>query len=217
MRRRGLVGPLALAVIAALAPSAGAGHPVKSSCQRLKADDDLAPDKRVKLVERRNREHGKTLVGCVLPRGALVEVARSYDGYSHNGFYRLLQVAGRHVLVRHGEFTLDRAYEEVHVFDLEDGRSYRVASFCDEEPCNNDIPKHEIAARAFINDGGQAAAAIRRAHSDRVTIKGFSRHGKPTLLDRGTRDEIPPRSLRLNGHVVRWTHSGEPKRATLSG
>jgi hypothetical protein len=42
-------------------------------------------------------------------------------------------------------------------------------------------------------------------------------YGNKTVLDAGTTSAIPPSSLALDGHVAKWTHSGEQKSATLSG
>jgi hypothetical protein len=48
-------------------------------------------------------------------------------------------------------------------------------------------------------------------------VVGFKSTGAGKVLDSGTAAEIPASSLSLDGHVVRWTHSGVPKSATLSG
>jgi hypothetical protein len=48
-------------------------------------------------------------------------------------------------------------------------------------------------------------------------VIGFASTGESRVLDTGSSGQIPASSLSLEGHVVRWTHSGVDKHATLSG
>src|SRR4051812_25435768 len=95
MRRRGPILALG-AVLLAVLP--GGAQAAQSKCQKLDASHDLAPAKRVKLVERRNDDGGKNLVGCVLPRGKVTTLASSGTQEDSVDSYRLRQVAGHHVL-----------------------------------------------------------------------------------------------------------------------
>lgn len=211
-RRRGPLLALGAVLLVALAPSA---HAAQSKCQKLDATHDLAPAKRVKLVERKNDGGGKDLVGCVLPDGRLTTVASSGDESGEAASYEVRQVAGHHVLVDQ-TFEGDSGHStQTKVTDLKRRRWYSVASFCDEEICNDNIPTDEVAARALINSSGQAAAVVRSASSDLVTVDGFSPRGTKVELDSGTRSEISPSSLKLDGHVASWKHNGVRRSARL--
>jgi hypothetical protein len=217
MRRSGVAGVLAAALLAVPA-SGGATHHVRSPCQRLKGRD-LAPARDVKLVLRHNRR-GSRLKACMLPRGEVVEIERTYvdeEGASSSSF-AVEQVAGRYVLVDARSSDRDGHYSQTYVFDIKRGRIlYNIAARCTSMYCNDNIPKHLRAKRAVINSDGQAAGVVRRDGSSRVTVRGFGSDGESTRLDVGSAGEIPASSLRLDGHEVTWTHSGVQRHATLSG
>jgi hypothetical protein len=189
----------------------------RSECQRLRAKGrDLAGAKRVKLVRRANADGGTDLIGCVLPRGNVTTVASSAKIPGSERRYRKLQVAGHHVLVR-GEVTNQYGHGvSTYVYDLKEATSYNLAETCFDDQGVACEPQTR-APRAFVNGAGQAAAVVRTQGSDEVRVIGFTTTGARRILDAGTAAEIPASSLSLEGHVVRWRHSGAPKSATLSG
>jgi hypothetical protein len=218
MRRRGAITALAAALVA-LASGAHAADQEHTQCQKLSPKHDLAPAKRVKLVEQKRSNGDARLVGCILPAGKLVIAASRYDDGDVHGDYELRQVAGHHVLIDgslEGDFGTNHF---TYVMDLRYGNQYTVASRCQAvEPgwCGSKNPK-ETAERALVNSSGQAAAVVRSESSDLVTVEGFSRRGTRVVLDSGTRSEIPASSLDLDGHVASWRNSGALKSARLPG
>ena len=104
------------------------------------------------------------------------------------------------------------------VASLFTGRSYAVASSC--YPLLGGFCATVINTRApaaFVNRGGQAAAAIVSEGSQTTAIAGFTSRGTKLDLDAGPSSELPSASLRLRGSEVSWTHSGQPRSAHLSG
>jgi hypothetical protein len=189
--------------------------PRRSACEKLDGDQDLAPAKDTKLVKRRNSDNGTDLVGCVLPSGIVRTVSSSVKLVAEERGYKLLQVAHHQVLVR-GEVRNQYGHGlSTYVFDLEDGTTYTIAETCfDAQGVACDQTK---ARRAFVNASGQAAAVVSTAGSQQLKVMGFASTGDGTVFDTGTATQIPPSSLSLQGHVVRWMHSGHPRSATLSG
>jgi hypothetical protein len=219
MTHRGLAVALAASLLAGPATAHGSPHG-RSACQRLKAQHDLAPAKKVKLVERRNEDGGLDLRGCVLPRGKVITVASSSDFYTSSSSFTVRQVAGHHVLVDSRSRGRRGGYDDTYVVDIKRRRSYTIASFCREGTATycsgtpgEPAPK-EAVLEAFINPGGQAVALIQQQDNNDV-LRGFGADGKLTLLDFGRPGEISASSLRLHGHLATWTHSGEPRSARL--
>jgi hypothetical protein len=190
--------------------------PTVTECQRLKAKgEDLAGAKKVKLVERRNSDGGTDLVGCVLPAGKVSVVASASKVSGQTRSYKLLQVAGHQVLVRGKLVNPYGAGVSTYVFDLKRGKSYTVAESCFDE--HGAACDQTYARRAFVNAQGQAAVLLRTDGESALQVLGFASTGESRVLDTGGPSQIPKSSLSLDGHVVRWTHSGVHKQATLSG
>ena len=192
--------------------------PKVTECQKLNARPprDLAPGtRRVKIVERENTDNGTDLIGCVLPDGKLSVIASSGKQPGLDRKYQLLQVAGHYALVR-GE-TINQYGHGVstYVYDIKKASSYNLAEACFDAQGPACHQTH--AKTAFVNAQGQAAAIVDRDGASNLQVVGFKSTGASKVLDTGTAAEIPPSSLRLEGHVVRWRHSGVPRSATLSG
>jgi hypothetical protein len=213
MARSCLVVGLAAALLA-VPPTGDAAHHRRSKCQRLKGRD-VAPARNVKLVLHHN-DTGGTVKGCMLPRGKVVEVAsNSHSDSISSSSFAVHQVAGRHVLVRANSRDRSGYYSQTYVFDIKRDIFYNIASRCTSTYCNDNIPKHLIAVGAAINSDGQAAALVKTDRSDHVGVRGFTSEGRAIRLDGGHAGEIRGSSLRLDGSVVTWTHSGVQKHATL--
>jgi hypothetical protein len=205
MARRGAIAALGVLLLLVVAVPSGAPA-AESKCERLDASHDLAPAKRVKLVERKNGDGGKDLIGCVLPRGKVRTLASSSDQGTTIERYELLQVAGHHVLIHFSDASQYGGGESTYVYDVKRGKHYDVAS----------TPKTK-AKRALVNSSGQAVALVTTKSSDLVTVEGFSPRGNRVVLDQGTRSAIPASSLKLDGHVAGWKHNGVGKSARLPG
>jgi hypothetical protein len=212
MRRRGSIVALGAVLVAAALPS---GAQAESKCQKLDAKHDLAPAARVELVERPNADGGKDLLGCLLPDGKVRTVAASSDQGTSIDKYKVVQVAGHHVLIRSSSSNQYGGGVVTYVFDVKRGRHYDVASTCHNlgDPCG---PQTK-AARALINSSGQAVAVVTSNRSDLVSVDGFSAGGTRKVLDTGMGGDIPPSSLELNGHLASWRNGGARKSARLPG
>jgi hypothetical protein len=164
---------------------------------------DLAPARSVKLLRR-----GGQLVGCVLPRGSVRQIASSDDieDKSYNSF-KLRSVVGAFVLF---DESFNNAY--VHggrtvVYHVRTGRRYSIATnFSGPE---SGPSEHFEAPVAFIDAHGRSVAEIASTKPDEphVTIARFRAGGAQQTLDEGSPDEIPPRSLTRTGDAVSWLHS----------
>jgi hypothetical protein len=202
----------AVAVASALALPAADGAK-RSACQRL-SGHDLAPAHSVKLVERRNADDDKDLVGCVLPRGRVRTIASGAALDTVGAGYTIRQVAGRSVLVSSSFGNQYASTTDTRVWDLRGGHSHRIAATCvmtDGSECG---PSQTTATAAFVTPGGDAVAALQGLTSP-VTIEVFRRDGRAHLVDAGTLDEIPPASLALQGNFAHWTHAGQTRRADV--
>jgi hypothetical protein len=208
MRRLAIVPALLAVVLVAPGPAQAA----RSKCQRLNGTD-LAPAKTVKLVVRANADDGTDLVGCVLPRGKLVEAASSEDLFTTQYGYALRQVAGRIVLVS-STYSSQYAYSEgTRVVDLRSGRAYSIAYLCQQITGDN-CGEETVAPAAFVTKLGRAVAAI--SGPGGMTVATFDPLGRRRDLDTAAVAELAPESLRLAGVNAYWTHGGQPRVADIS-
>jgi hypothetical protein len=170
-----------------------------SVCQGLKGHD-LAPARSVKLFRRDGQ-----LIGCVLPRGPVRQIATSEDiqDKSYNSF-KLRSVVGGFVLF---DESFNNPY--VHggrtvVYHVRTGHRYSIAT-------NFGGPsEHFEAPVAFIDARGRSVAAIVSTTPDEphVTIARLRATGAQQTLDEGSPEEIPTRFLTRTGDAVSWLHSG---------
>jgi hypothetical protein len=216
--RWGTIGvAVAVAALCAVLP-ADAELTSGTACERL-AGKDLAPAGDVKLVSRANADGGRDLRGCVLPDGKVRAVASGIESDTTVDRWALGEVRHAIVLVRYSASSQYGGGRSTFVYDLRSGRSYYLAQTCYTNVGSGCRPgAHDTrAASAHVNSAGQAAAAIVVAGTGTIRIVGVASTGRRTRFDSGPKDAIPPRSLRLHGHTVSWTHSGEPRTAELSG
>src|SRR3954451_17581730 len=106
---------LACVMVAALAPPAFAA--AAKRCSQLKGRD-LAPAKAVKLVQHRNADDGKDLLGCALPRGKVRLLASSADHYTTVDSFRIRQVSGEKVLLDTSESSQYAEVSSTRVLDI---------------------------------------------------------------------------------------------------
>jgi hypothetical protein len=207
--------PTSLRVTAAGMP-AGAARAV-SSCKRL-LGKDIAPAPRVKLVRRRNEDNGTDLLGCVLPRGHVRTLAQSADLTTTTKSYTIAQVSGAVVLLTSSSTSQYGSDQRVDAVDIRTGRGYLIAGSCYQLGgglCGD--AQNVTAAAAFVNSRGQAVAALIPEGTQITVVTAFSSDGDRDYFDFGPSADLPASSLTLVGSVARWTHSGEPRSATISG
>jgi hypothetical protein len=207
-----LIGLILATCAAGALPAAAAARP--SKCQRLQGRD-LARARSVKLVERRNGDDGRDLVGCVLPRGPLRTIASSADFYTTVESYSIEQVAGRVVMVESVSSSQYAYARSLTVHHLRTGRAYRVAGQCTMiggEDCTGGVAAS--AAAAFVSGQGRAVAVLMR--DGVATVTAFNTLGTPRTLDSGPAASLDPQSLRLDGDLASWTNAGAPRSASLT-
>jgi hypothetical protein len=196
-----IVGGLACLTCAA-PTSASAPHPARrSACQRLKGDD-LAPAPSVKLYRRDG-----SLTGCVLPRGPIRSVASSEDDEAALQHFHRRDVLGAFVLF---DLNLNVQYVSggwTAVYNLRTGQQYFVAR--DLRGPGADRSDHFTAPAAFVDAHGRAIAAlVSTKDATGVTVLRFDVAGAPEILDQGSVQELPPKTLSRTGATVSWRHSG---------
>ncbi|MEY2515530.1 MAG: hypothetical protein QOJ89_2888 [bacterium] len=210
---RPLVVLLLTAALAAAAPSAAA-IAAPSKCQRL-TGRDIAPAASVKLVAHRNGDDGTDLLGCVLPRGPVRQIASSADFYTTVEGYAVQQIAGRAVLVETTSSSQYAYSQSLSVYHLRTGRSYRVAGTCSMiggDDCASG--GSSTAPAAFVTAKGRAVALVVRAGVAAVTA--FNTLGTPRVLDSGPPAAIAPESLRLDAGFASWTNAGIARSAPIA-
>jgi hypothetical protein len=208
-----LLPAFACALAAAVAAPAGAGA-ATSKCQRL-TGRDLAPAASVKLVEHRNGDDGKDLVGCVLPRGPLRTIASSADFYTTVESYSIEQIAGRVVLVESSSSSQYAFSRSLTVHHLRTGRVYRVATDCSMIGGDDCASAGSASApAAFVTAKGRAVAFVLRGGVSTVTA--FNTLGTPRTLDSAAPGAIAADSLRLTGDLASWTNAGIARSASIA-
>jgi hypothetical protein len=100
---------------------------IGGACHQSLRGRDLAPSRTVKVVRVANDRGASDLVGCVLPRGRIVTLARGGEFETQSNGYAIRQVAGRIVLL---QLTFSSQYglsERTSAFDVRTGHEYAIA------------------------------------------------------------------------------------------
>ena len=177
---------------------------------------DLAPAKHVKLVEIPTAD-GASLVGCILPRGALHQMAYRYEGEVDTDDYTLLRVRREKIMLEESAGNQYGGSSSTSVADIRTEFSYSILSACREILvgfCPGPPQQQDVIANARLNDLGETAVVY--ASGSEYVVVGFSAHGQRTELDRAEGTAIDAASLRLRGSTMSWTHDGEQRSFTLS-
>jgi hypothetical protein len=195
--------------VLAFAPAASAAK----LCRQVHPKRDLAPARTVKLFERPSGDM-IALSGCVMPRGKVRNVSYSYPYEGNSQQYTILQVATAIVLFRQdARNDIPESFSTTYVTDLRTGRRYSLASESYTEDHPDGEPQNKSAVRSFVTRDGRAVAAVRVGAALRIIA--YSSRGARTVLDEGTPQDIPARSLALHGTTASWTHAGELRSAEL--
>jgi hypothetical protein len=214
VKRTALVLALAAATLTAWASVyAGAAQGRSPTCAKLRGKR-LLNSHAVKLVEHAEEGQG-SVYACVPPRGRVHRLGYATDA-SHGESYEvtLRGVAGTWLLLDFRNQTDPHTYEEIDkACDATSGRCYRAWVESYPEPAlEAEVPVMRLSPqRILINQFGQVAEAL--ANYNETQIVAFGSGGALSVLDTGPSAQLPPASLQLEGHTVRWLHGGVPRHA----
>jgi hypothetical protein len=168
----------------------------------------------IKLVEHTDEEQG-VVYACVRPRGRVHLLGVAGDDTGSSAYaVTVLGVAGRWLALDFRNQIGAHTFEEIgKACQVASGRCYRFYAEGFPEPSlEAEVPQLRYSLqRVVINKFGQLAVAL--ANYDTVQIVGFGSGGARRLLDSGPQAQIPPASLQLEGHTVRWLEAGVPRSA----
>ncbi len=168
----------------------------------------------IKLVEHTEEARG-LVYSCVRPRGRVHLLGVAGDDTSSSAYeVTVLTFAGMWLALDFRNQIGAHTFEEIgKACQAATGRCYRFFAEGFPEPSlEAEVPQLRYSLqRVVINGFGQLALAL--ANYDSVQIVGFGSGGARRLLDSGPQALIPPASLRLEGHTVRWLDGGAPRSA----
>jgi hypothetical protein len=100
------------------------------------------------------------------------------------------------------------------VFDIDSSRVlYTISRWSCMNGQTDCAPKPPSIAKGILLSIGKAAVAFEDAGV--TTIAGFGTDGKRRVYDSGPWDQLPFASLRRNGEVATWLHSGQQRSGPL--
>ncbi len=209
-RRVTVIGAAGAALLCASMPVGGASARVRQSCAGLKGKH-LASTRKLKVTERGNENKG-TAYACALPNGP-VRVAAQASSLTGNSEYsiRVAAVAGSWVALSLFNGDGIGGEETGKAFDVANGHSYRYWRY-ESSPT---AKPEEVRALDAVRLSATGQIAIAEHEGDTEQIVGFEPSGARRVLDTGPRAQIPPKSLVLQGRMVRWVDSGATRTASL--
>lgn len=129
--------------------------------------------------------------------------------------YEVLGLAGTTVLERRQfvDSGLTVSIEELSTTNLATGRRTALWGNADAEGPNQELGSE--LGPAFVAPGGQVGVLFPSTDSTSKTSRviGFSATGTPRELEAG---DVDPKSLRLEGTVLRWVTAGQPRAFDLA-
>ncbi len=168
----------------------------------------------IELVEHTEEARG-VVYACVRPRGRVHLLGVASDDTSSSAYeVTVLAHAGMWLALDFRNQIGSHTFEEIgKVCQAASGRCYRFFAEGFPEPSlEAEVPQMRFSLqRVVLNKFGQLALAL--TNYDTVQIVGFGSGGARRLLDSGPQAQIPPASLRLEGHTVRWLDAGAPRGA----
>ncbi len=209
---RAVVGAALLAGALALPAPAATAH---RRCATL-AGRRLLSTRAVKVVEQRAGESGAYVFTCV-PREGQVHLAGSAHDATVSGLYSISVIAhaGSWIALDFVSRVDPDSSEEIEkVCDARSGRSYRFfEAGVLEVPGFESREGESTIERLALNRFGQLALVLSQGAAVRIVAYGPS--GVSRTLDTGSPAQIPPSSMKLDGHTVSWTDAGVARSATL--
>jgi hypothetical protein len=163
----------------------------------------------IKVVEQTTEARG-VVYSCVPPRGRVHLLGWASDD-THISAYEVtvLARAGMWLALDFRNQIGSHTFEEIgKACQAATGHCYRFFAEGFPEPSlEAEVPQLRFSLEGVvINEFGQLAMAL--ANYDTVQIVGFDSGGARLLLDSGPTAQIPPASLRLEGHTVSWLDGG---------
>jgi hypothetical protein len=193
---------VALVLVLAAVPAAEA----RKRCSQLHGRD-LAPAKHVRIVDKRTSS-GRSLYGCILPRGPWRELADAEEYETSNDSYELLAVAREWVLIFSSSATQYGGGNGTYVWNVRTDDGYSIARSCFGMICTPGDPT-DSAVDAVLTNTGEAAAIVDRAGGRRLEL--FTAWGAVGVADTGP----DLAGLRLDGRTAHWTNAGAARSAEL--
>jgi hypothetical protein len=233
------LGLAAVGVVAGLGAAAASSAPAAQRrpalrCQKLHGPN-LVHSSVIKVVRRRAKPHkdrrnAHDLLACVRPRGKVYPVGgdgtETLGGTPVAGDDTTLgATVGTFLLTHdHSATQLPDTVDTYKVYNVRTGRHYVYFENTDSTPPQPRSASTPPPARVLLNRSGQLAGVFTDDGSDprarypdagNALVIGFQANGRRRVLDRAPRAAIPPASLQVVGHTVRWTHAGTARSATL--
>jgi hypothetical protein len=211
-------GPWPVVAIALLAGALALPAPAAAThrrCVTLKGRR-LLSTRAAKVVEQRVGESGAYVFTCA-PRDGTVHLAGSAHDATVSGLYSISVVAaaGSWIALDFVSRADPDSSEEIEkVCDARSGHSYRFFEAGVLEVPGFEPREGEPAIeRLALNRYGQLALAL--STDGAVRIVAYGSGGLSRTLDTGSQAQIPPSSMKLDGHTLSWTDAGVARSATL--
>ncbi len=210
---RPLIAIAACGLVACALVCAVGAQASSQTCATLRGKR-LLSSRALKVVEHTEEARG-AVYSCLRPHGRVHLLGVASDDTSSSAYQvQVLGLAGMWLALDFRNQIGSHTFEEIgKACQAASGRCYRFFAEGFPEPSlEAEVPQLRFSLqRVVINRFGQLALAL--ANYDSVQIVGFGSGGARRLLDSGPQALIPPASLRLEGHTVRWLDGGAPRSA----
>jgi hypothetical protein len=175
----------------------------------------LVSNRAIKVVEHGDESKGFVDV-CVPPNGRVRLAGSAYDATIQRLYsIKVIAVAGTWVALDLTSVVDFHGSEEMdEVFDAKSGSSYGFFDAAIPEGQGFEgIAPTAVLGSVVLNRFGQLASAL--IEEGKCRIVGIEPTGKRRVLDSAPEAQIPPSSLKLQGHTVQWVDAGSTRSATL--
>lgn len=209
LRRRTAMSVVAAAATLTLLPAAGAEAANRTRCDGTHGAE-LAHSTVVKVYKVKTGSSYR-FYGCARPRGPVYPLTKSFKGTQ----VKLLAAKAAYVA-----FTRTiSGNDTISVVDARTGRQQHGLYTPGEIEFDADPQTPQIGA-VRLNDKGEIAVSYLGLGAGNSTdsttyIYAFDASADSQFLDSGPTKDIPPKSLKLAGETVSWTHSGVSRSAKI--
>lgn len=209
LRRRTATSLVAAAAALILLPAAGADAANRTRCNTTHGVE-LAHSTIVKVYKVKTGTSYR-YYGCAKPSGPVYPLTKSFKGTQ----VRLLAAKAAYVA-----FTRTISGDDtISVVDARTGRQQHGLYTPDDIEFDADPQTPQIGA-VRLNDKGELAVAYLglgagNSTDSRTYIYAFDASYDSQLLDSGPTKDIPPKSLKLTGETISWTHTGVARSAKI--